>query len=149
MDAHIVSLDPKHRSEDVVNFYFGDLSPEARVEFEKHLETCPGCQKALKTARVLFPAVDQVLAVPKRRKTTDELVSMMMDEKDRLEAADRAAQRGRRGRVVRRTAIWAVPIAAAAAAALAAGPRVAELVGKLTHPDKAPIAAPPSPKAKP
>jgi len=91
-DADIVSLDPKHRSEDVVDYHFGDLSPEARAEFENHLATCPGCQKAVKTAGILFPAVKQALAV---------------------------------------------------------GPRVAELVGKLTHPDTSQPAAPPAPKAKP
>jgi anti-sigma factor RsiW len=148
-DADIVSLDPKHRSEDVVDYHFGDLSPEARAEFENHLATCPGCQKAVKTAGILFPAVKQALAVPKRRRTTDELVSMMMAETKRLEELDRSARSRGRGRKVRRAAIWAVPIAAAAAAAtLAAGPRVAELVGKLTHPDTSQPAAPPAPKAK-
>jgi anti-sigma-K factor RskA len=148
-NADIVSLDPKHRSEDVVDYHFGDLSPEARAEFEKHLASCLGCQKAVRTANILFPAVAQALAVPKRRRTTDELVSMMMEEQERLDSEDRAGRSQRRKRAFRRTALWAGPIAAAAAAAtLAAGPRVAELVAKLTHPEKASLAAPPAPKAK-
>jgi len=52
-NADVVSLDPKHRSEDVVDYHFGDLAPEARAEFEQHLETCLGCQQAVKTAGIL------------------------------------------------------------------------------------------------
>jgi anti-sigma-K factor RskA len=129
----MVNLNPKHRSEDVVDYYFGDLEPELRAEFEKHLETCVGCQKALKTARVLFPAVDQVLAIPKR-KTTDELVAMMMRKEEELHAEDLEKARHRK-RMIRRTAFWAGPVvAAAAAASMAAGPGVAvvEMLAKLT-----------------
>jgi hypothetical protein len=74
---------------------------------------------------------------------------MMMAETKRLEEEDRGEEKVGRVRKVRRVAIWAVPIAVAAAAAVAAGPRVAELVTKLTHPDKNQFTAPPAPKAKP
>ena len=133
-NADIVSLDPKHRSEDVVDYHFGDLAPEARAEFEQHLETCLGCQQAVKTAGILFPAVSQVLAVPKRRKTTDELVSMMMAETKRLEAEDRKGVRAS----WRRARHWALPLAVAAAAAAAAPPAVEvveRIVAKVTHHD--------------
>ena len=126
----VPSLNPKHRSDDVVDYHFGDLSPDDRGEFERHLFKCLGCQKAVRTAGQLFPAVAEALAVPKRRKTTHELVDMMMEETRRLEAEDRKKARAK----VQRALYWAAPLVAAAAAASAAGPRtqLLEWAAKLT-----------------
>jgi anti-sigma factor RsiW len=140
----VPSLNPKHRSDDVVDYHFGDLSPDDRGEFERHLFKCLGCQKAVRTAGQLFPAVAEVLAVPKRRKTTQELVDMMMEETRRLEAEDRKKARAK----VQRALYWAAPLVAAAAAASAAGPRaqVLEWAAKLTGSDRNEVAAPPHPE---
>jgi len=140
----VPNLNPKHRSDDVVDYHFGDLTPEDRGEFERHLFKCVGCQKALRTAGLLFPAVAEALAMPKRRKTTEELVDMMMEETRRLEAEERKKARAK----VQRALYWAAPLVAAAAAASAAGPRalVFEWVAKLTHSDRTELAAPPAPE---
>lgn len=143
------SSNAKHRSDDVVAYHFGDLSPEGRDDFEHHLLRCLGCRRALKTAGLLFAALPEALAPPKRRRTTDDLLQMMAAEEQRLRAEDRKAARAS----VRRAMHWAAPLVAAAAAAASVGPRApaAQLVewvaAKVSHrePPRAQIAAPPHP----
>jgi predicted anti-sigma-YlaC factor YlaD len=143
------SSDPKHRSEDVVDYHFNDMTPEARAEFEKHLSACYGCRKALKTAGLLFPTLPIVLAVPKR-KTTDELLEMMAAEEQRLRAEDRKQLRAKVAIAMR----WVAPfVVAAAAAATGAGPAVQAVqyvAAKVSHHDgpDTQMAAPPKPASE-
>jgi predicted anti-sigma-YlaC factor YlaD len=142
----VPSLNPNHRSDDVVDYHFGDLSPEARAEFEQHLGQCLGCRRALKTAGLVFSALPEALAVPKRRRTVDELLEIMAEEEKRLQAEHRKSVRAS----VRRAMYWAAPFVAAAAAVAAGGPvqTVEWIVAKATgRPTQAQIqmAAPPRP----
>ena len=105
---------PPHapRLDDAIAYHYGELSPEARAEFETHLETCPACRHAVATANVVFPALPAVLAARKRRRTTDEILALMDAEQRRLDAEERVA----RARP-RRWPFWVLGGAVAAAAA--------------------------------
>jgi hypothetical protein len=82
---------------ETVRYYSGEMSPRERARFEKHLAACPGCARAVATARVIFPEAQALLAVPEPRLSTDQLLARMEFERRRVTAGQDDPARERTG----------------------------------------------------
>jgi hypothetical protein len=121
-------------------YVLGALSPEERLEFERHLARCPACARAVQQLAGLPGLLSQVSAEVLESAPVDEPVPDTL-----LPALVREVRRGRRRRH------WATGLAAAAAVVAVAGVSVAVVTaGDDGPPSTAPsISAAPSQQMTP